>query len=338
MPPLERAVSTALLSVDGLKKHFRGGRGMLSLRRSTIRAVDGVSFTIARGEVVGLVGESGSGKSTIGRAILRLIEPTSGRILFDGIDVMALSGSDLRRLRRRMQIVFQDPYGSLDPRKRVEDAIGDVLDIHGIAQGAARRDRIAGLLAEVGLGSDHLRRFPHQFSGGQRQRIGIARALAVGPDFIVADEPVSALDVSVQAQIINLLVELRRKLGLTMLFISHDLAVVEHLCDRVIVMYLGRVMEMAPARLIYARPRHPYTQALLSAAPIADPDAPRHRIILKGDLPSPAAPPPGCVFQTRCQHATAICRLTPPPLQEIAPGHLVACARVAEIPERESVT
>ncbi|MFM8992519.1 MAG: ATP-binding cassette domain-containing protein [Alphaproteobacteria bacterium] len=232
-------MSRPLVEVEGLAKHFPARRGLLGLGHGAIRAVDGVSFAIARGEVVGLVGESGSGKSTIGRAVLRLLEPTAGSVRFDGVEVTTLGRGELRRLRRRMQIVFQDPYASLDPRRRVEDLVGDVLDIHGLARGAARRARVVELLEQVGLPPEHIDRFPHQFSGGQRQRIGIARALAVAPDFIVADEPVSALDVSVQAQIVNLLVELRRRLGLTMLFISHDLAVVEHLCDRVIVLYLG---------------------------------------------------------------------------------------------------
>jgi oligopeptide/dipeptide ABC transporter ATP-binding protein len=320
-----------LIEVTGLKKHFRGSSSLLSFRRATIRAVDGVSFSIARGEVVGLVGESGSGKSTVGRALLRLIEPTEGSIRFDGVEITTLGKQALRKLRRRMQIVFQDPYGSLDPRRRVEDLVGDVLDIHGLAGGAARRARVVELLGQVGLPAEHITRYPHQFSGGQRQRIGIARALAVSPDFIVADEPVSALDVSVQAQIVNLLVELRRRLGLTMLFISHDLSVVEHLCDRVVVMYLGRVMESASVAEIYARPRHPYTQALLSAAPIPDPDARRNRIILTGDLPSPANPPPGCVFSTRCPYATDACRQVVPPLVETAAGHQVACIRADEI-------
>jgi oligopeptide transport system ATP-binding protein len=322
-----------LVELRELKKHFRGGRGFLGWGTTTIRAVDGVSFAIARGEVVGLVGESGSGKSTIGRAALRLIEPSAGRVIFDGTDITTLGSSRLRDLRRRMQIVFQDPWGSLDPRKRVEDLVGDVLDIHALARGPARRARVVELLAQVGLSAEHLDRYAHQFSGGQRQRIGIARALAAGPDFIVADEPVSALDVSVQAQIVNLLAELRRKLDLTMLFISHDLHVVEHLSDRVVVLYLGRVMEIAPARAIYARPRHPYTQALLSAAPVPHPDAERSRILLSGDLPSPANPPSGCVFHTRCPFATDACKQAIPPLAEIAPGHAVACARVDAIPE-----
>ncbi len=320
-----------LVEVRGLVKHFPGSGGFMGLGRGTIRAVDGVSFSIARGEVVGLVGESGSGKSTVGRALLRLLEPTAGSVRFDGTEVTTLGRAELRRLRRRMQIVFQDPYASLDPRRRVEDLIGDVLDIHGLARGAARRARVLELLGQVGLPAEHIDRYPHQFSGGQRQRIGIARALAVAPDFIVADEPVSALDVSVQAQIVNLLVELRRRLGLTMLFISHDLAVVEHLSDRVIVLYLGRIMEMAPAAEIYAAPRHPYTRALLSAAPQPDPDAPRRRILLSGDLPSPANPPPGCVFSTRCPHATERCRSEAPALEEKAPGRFVACLRADEL-------
>jgi len=324
-------VSRPLVEVEGLAKHFPGRRGLLGFGRGAIRAVDGVSFSIARGEVVGLVGESGSGKSTVGRAVLRLLEPTAGSVRFDGVEVTKLGRSELRRLRRRMQIVFQDPYASLDPRRRVEDLIGDVLDIHGLAKGAARRARVVELLEQVGLPPEHIDRYPHQFSGGQRQRIGIARALAVAPDFIVADEPVSALDVSVQAQIVNLLVELRRRLGLTMLFISHDLAVVEHLCDRVIVLYLGKIMEMAPAAEIYASPRHPYTRALLSAAPQPDPDAPRRRILLSGDLPSPANPPPGCVFSTRCPHATERCRREAPVLEQKSPGRFVACLRADEL-------
>ena len=320
-----------LLAVENLVKHFPGRGGLLA-RRAPVRAVDGVSFAVARGEVVGLVGESGSGKSTIGRAVLRLIEPTAGRVVFDGADVTALPRGALRTLRRRMQIVFQDPFGSLDPRRRVEDPIRHVLDIHDLAPGAARRARVVELLRQVGLGPEHLDRFPHQFSGGQRQRIGIARALAPGPEFIVADEPVSALDVSVQAQIVNLLGDLQERLGLALLFISHDLSVVEHLSDRVVVLYLGRIMEIAPARAIYARPFHPYTQALLSAAPVPDPDAPRARILLQGDLPSPAAPPSGCVFRTRCPHAIEDCARVVPPLEELAPGRRVACIRARELP------
>ncbi len=323
-------MSAGLVEVEGLSKHFPARRGILAWRAPPIRAVDDVSFSIERGEVVGLVGESGSGKSTIGRCVVRLIEPTAGTVRFDGQEIGQLSARALRGVRRRMQIVFQDPYASLDPRKRVEDIIGDVLDIHGLAAGR-RRNRVAELLSEVGLGTEHLARFPHQFSGGQRQRISIARALASGPDFLVADEPVSALDVSVQAQIVNLLADLRRQHNLTMLFVSHDLSVVEYLSDRVIVLYLGRIVELAPAGALYARPAHPYTRALLSATPVPDPDAKRSRIALPGEMPSPANPPAGCAFHTRCPHAIDVCRHERPRLAEAAPGHAVACWRAAEI-------
>ncbi|MGE5512637.1 MAG: ABC transporter ATP-binding protein [Bacteroidota bacterium] len=323
-------MSAGLVEVEGLSKHFPARRGILAWRAPPIRAVDDVSFSIERGEVVGLVGESGSGKSTIGRSVVRLIEPTAGTVRFDGQEIGQLSARALRSVRRRMQIVFQDPYASLDPRKRVEDIIGDVLDIHGLAAGR-RRDRIAELVSEVGLGTEHLARFPHQFSGGQRQRISIARALASGPDFLVADEPVSALDVSVQAQIVNLLADLRRQHSLTMLFVSHDLSVVEYLSDRVIVLYLGRIVELAPAGVLYARPAHPYTRALLSATPVPDPDAKRSRIALSGEMPSPANPPAGCAFHTRCPHAIDVCRRERPRLSEAGPGHAVACWRAAEI-------
>ncbi|HVY41413.1 MAG TPA: oligopeptide/dipeptide ABC transporter ATP-binding protein [Hyphomicrobiaceae bacterium] len=323
-------MSAGLVEVEGLSKHFPGRRGILAWRAPPIRAVDDVSFSIERGEVVGLVGESGSGKSTIGRCVVRLIEPTAGTVRFDGQEIGQLSARKLRSVRRRMQIVFQDPYASLDPRKRIEDIIGDVLDIHGLAAGR-RRDRVAELVSEVGLGTEHLARFPHQFSGGQRQRISIARALASGPDFLVADEPVSALDVSVQAQIVNLLADLRRQHNLTMLFVSHDLSVVEYLSDRVIVLYLGRIVELAPAGALYARPAHPYTRALLSATPMPDPDAKRSRIALSGEMPSPANPPAGCAFHTRCPHAIDLCRRERPRLSEAGPGHAVACWRAAEI-------
>jgi oligopeptide/dipeptide ABC transporter ATP-binding protein len=316
-----------LLVVEGLSKHFSQRHGLLGLQRRPIRAVEQVGFDLAKGEVLGLVGESGSGKSTLGRAILRLIEPTSGRVRFDGIEVTALSKAELRRLRRRMQIVFQDPYGSLDPRKRVVDLIGDALDIHGLAPGRERRDRVQTLLEQVGLAGNQLDRYPHEFSGGQRQRIGIARALAVGPSFIVADEPVSALDVSIQAQIVNLLADLRAELDLAMLFISHDLSIVEHIADRLMVLYLGRVMEVGPVRAIYDAPRHPYTEALLSAAPVLHPESRRKRIILEGDQPSPVDPPSGCVFRTRCPYAIAACAAAVPPLREVAPGHSKACVR-----------
>ena len=317
-----------LLAVEALSKSFGdGGFRLFGAGRPPIRAVDNVSFTIRRGEVLGLVGESGSGKTTVGRSVLRLTEPSAGRILFDGQDITALPRARLRPYRRRMQIVFQDPYASLNPRMRVEDILGEALDTHGLAQGAARTPRILQLLDRVGLPAAHARRYPHEFSGGQRQRIVIARALAVEPDFIVADEPVSALDVSIQAQVINLLAELQRDLGLAMLFISHDLSVIEYICDRVVVMYLGRVMEEAPVEALFSRPRHPYTEALLAAAPVPDPEAERQRVLLMGDMPSPANPPSGCVFRTRCRFALPACAETRPKLREVGPGHTTACIR-----------
>jgi peptide/nickel transport system ATP-binding protein len=291
-----------------------------------VKAVDGVSFEIRRGAIVGLVGESGSGKTTVGRCILRLVEPSNGEIEFDGVDLRTLSDREMRRYRRRLQIVFQDPFSSLNPRLRVEDIVGEALDTHGLAPGR-RRERVAELLGRVGLDPEQGRRYPHEFSGGQRQRIGIARALAVEPDFIVADEPVSALDVSVQAQVLNLLQDLQQAFGLTMLFIAHDLAVVEYLCDEVVVMYLGRVMERGPSRSVYEAPRHPYTQALLSASPVPDPKAHRSRIVLQGDIPSPMNPPSGCVFRTRCPYAIAACAGIAPPLDSVGPGHDAACIR-----------
>jgi peptide/nickel transport system ATP-binding protein len=302
-----------------------------------VRAVDDVSFQVRRGAIVGLVGESGSGKTTAGRAILRLVEPTAGQVLFDGCDIAALPQKALRPWRKRMQIVFQDPYSSLNPRLRVRSILGEALDAHGLARGRARGPRIAELMTSVGLLPEQADRYPHEFSGGQRQRIGIARALAVEPDFIVADEPVSALDVSVQAQIINLIEDLRSRLGLTMLFIAHDLAVVDHLCDEVVVMYLGRIMESGPTADVMRQPRHPYTQALLSAAPVPDPTARRERIVLRGDIPSPLDPPSGCVFRTRCRLAVEACAATVPPALPVGPGHLAACLRLDEAARQASV-
>jgi len=312
--------SDILLRVENLSKHFPTKTG-------SVKAVDGVTFDVKRGTIVGLVGESGSGKTTAGRCTLRLIEPSGGRLIFDGKDLVTLSDREMRSYRRRMQIVFQDPYSSLNPRMRVEEIIGEAIDTHRLAKGAARQERIAELLARVGLDPEHGRRYPHEFSGGQRQRIGIARALAVEPEFIVADEPVSALDVSVQAQVLNLIQDLQQSYGLTMLFIAHDLSVVEYLCDEVVVMYLGRVMERGPSRSLYAMPRHPYTQALLSAAPVPDPKAHRQRIILQGDIPSPMNPPSGCVFRTRCPYAIQACAEIVPPLDPVAMEHHVACIR-----------
>jgi peptide/nickel transport system ATP-binding protein len=320
LPALEHAVSEPMLRVQGLKKYFGAGD-------RPVRAVDDVSFEIAPGEVLGLVGESGSGKSTIGRSLLKLVEPTSGEIRFEGVDLAPLSARAMRPWRRRLQIIFQDPYASLNPRRRVGDTLAEVLAAHGLHPGPARAARIDELLALVGLAPAHARRYPHEFSGGQRQRIGIARALAVEPRFIVADEPVSALDVSIQAQVINLLSDLRERLGLTMLFISHDLDVVEYLCDRIVVLYLGKVMEVAPADALYRAPRHPYTEALLEASPRPDPDARRAHRLLQGDIPSPVDPPSGCVFRTRCPYALDACAASVPALREVAPGRFKACIR-----------
>jgi peptide/nickel transport system ATP-binding protein len=319
-------VTDALLTVEDLRTHFPVGRGWGG-PRAMVKAVDGVSFAVPRRRIVGLVGESGSGKTTVGRSILRLVEPTGGRVVFDGIDVTALGAGPLRALRRRMQIIFQDPFSSLNPRLRVEDIVGEALTAQGAMPRAERRDRTAALLQRVGLRPEQMRRWPHEFSGGQRQRIGIARALAVGPEFIVADEAVSALDVSVQAQVLNLLQDLQEELGLTLLFIAHDLAVVDHLCDEVVVMYLGRVMEAGPVDAVIGAPAHPYTRALLSAAPVPDPTAPRGRTVLAGDIPSPIDAPSGCVFRTRCPHALPACAAAVPPPRPVGPGHVAACIR-----------
>ena len=316
-----------LLEVNNLEKYFPIRGGLLSRVVANVKAVNDVSFTLAKGEVVGLVGESGSGKTTAGRAILRLIEPTGGQVIFNGTDVTRLGKSEMRDYRRQMQIIFQDPFASLNPRMTVSDIIGEALDIHKLHQGSARTERIASLLEKVGLRPEHMRRYPHEFSGGQRQRIGIARALAVDPSFIVADEPVSALDVSIQAQVVNLMQDLQEELGLTILFIAHDLAVVEYICDRIIVMYLGRIMEIATSRELNRNPKHPYTEALLSAAPVPDPTIKRQRIILEGDIPSPINPPSGCVFRTRCRYAIDDCAKIVPELREVAPGHFKACIR-----------
>ncbi len=317
---------TELLSVRDLRKHFAIKGGILSRTVDKVHAVDGVSFDIGAGETLGLVGESGCGKSTTGRCILRLIEPSSGEIRFKGTDVTRMSGPALRSLRRDMQIIFQDPYASLNPRLTVGAIVGEALTIHELA--TSRRDledRVVQLLETVGLQADHMRRFPHEFSGGQRQRIGIARALAVEPKLIVCDEPVSALDVSIQAQVINLLEDLQEQFGLTYLFIAHDLSVVEHISTRVAVMYLGRVVEIAPSRDLYDNPLHPYTEALLSAVPIPDPTVKRKRIMLQGDVPNPIRPPSGCHFHTRCPIARPDCSQRVPELRESQPGHWVSC-------------
>ncbi len=315
-----------LLSVQGLKKHYAIRGGVLGRQVGRVHAVDGVSFTIMPGETLGMVGESGCGKSTTGRCVMRLISTTEGTITFDGRDVTALEGEGLRALRREMQIIFQDPFASLNPRHTVRGIIGEALIIHKLARSRQDlTDQVVELLELVGLRSDHLQRFAHEFSGGQRQRIGIARALAVRPKLIVCDEPVSALDVSIQAQVINLLEDLQERLGLTYLFIAHDLSVVEHISDRVAVMYLGRVVEIAKARALYDNPKHPYTEALLSAVPIPDPSVKRKRMVLQGDVPNPINPPAGCHFHTRCPIAEARCRMEVPVLTADAEGHAVAC-------------
>jgi len=330
-------VSSPLLEVRNIKKHFVVSNSLLGQPLQVVHAVDGIDLVVSRGEAVAFVGESGCGKSTLGRSILQLMPITSGEILLDGARIDGLSGSELRQLRRRMQIVFQDPFSSLNPRMKVRDIVGEPLRNFGLVKGRAELSRrVSELLELVRLPADILDRYPHEFSGGQRQRLGIARALAPNPDIIVFDEAVSALDVSVQAQVLNLIAELQERLGLAMLFISHDLAVVEHLSDRVAVMYLGRVMEIGPRQSVFANPSHPYTRALLSAVPVPDPTAKRERVILKGDLPSPINPQPGCRFKTRCPYVFDRCQHDEPLLVEQPTGQSVACHLVAE--GRQSVT
>ena len=327
-----QTASDILVNVRDLKMYFPVTAGLIFQRKiADVKAVDGISFEVKKGETLGLVGESGCGKSTTGRAILQLYQPTAGSVDFGGTELTKLKGNRLRRMRRKMQMIFQDPYASLNPRMSVGSIIGEPLQIHGLSKGgAARRERIQELMRVVGLNPYYANRYPHEFSGGQRQRIGIARALAVEPDFIVADEPVSALDVSIQAQIINLMEDLQHQFGLTYLFIAHDLSVVRHISDRVGVMYLGKMMEMADRNELYENPLHPYTKALLSAVPVPDPSVEnsRERIILTGDVPSPLRPPPGCVFNTRCPIAIEECRQVLPEWRDVGGGHMVACHRV----------
>jgi oligopeptide/dipeptide ABC transporter ATP-binding protein len=336
-PPVETAVQPGkkpqeiLLDVQNLKKYFPVRGGLLQQVRAHVRAVDDVSFQIRNGETLGVVGESGCGKTTVGRTILRLIEPTGGKVLFQNKDLFALSGSELKRSRRDLQIIFQDPYSSLDPRMPVGESIAEGLEAHGIGTRQERQDIVVTYLRKVGLESYHGRRYPHEFSGGQRQRIGIARALALQPKLIVCDEPVSALDVSIQAQVLNILKDLQAELGLTYLFIAHNLGVVEHISDRVAVMYLGKIVELAQRQDLFRSPKHPYTRALMSAIPVANPTIRRERIILQGDVPSPLNPPPGCRFHTRCWMARDICRQVEPVFEEKAPGHWSACHFANEV-------
>jgi len=315
----------ALLTVDDLKVHFPIKKGLFSRTVGYVYAVDGVSLTLRKGETIGLVGESGCGKTTTGMAILRLIEPTAGKVTLQGMDVSRMTKSQLSTMRKKIQIIFQDPYSSLNPRMTVNQILSDPMEIHGVYQGRERKDRIAYLLEKVGLTPEQGRRYPHEFSGGQRQRIGIARALALNPQVIIGDEPVSALDVSIQAQIINLLIDLQEEFQLSYIIIAHDLAVVEYICDRIAVMYLGKIVETASYRDLYISPKHPYTQALLSAVPVPDPRAVKDRTILKGDVPSPINPPSGCYFHPRCAHRMEGCDQGEPALKDIGGNHYVAC-------------
>ena len=316
---------TPVLQVQDLKKHYPVKAGFLRRTVGTVFAVDGVSFTIAPGETLGLVGESGCGKSTVARAIMRLVTPTSGKVIVEGTDIAGLSKAELRPYRRQMQMVFQDPFSSLNPRMSAGDIVREPLLVHNVASGRDADEKVAALFAQVGLRPAQMGNYPHQFSGGQRQRISIARALALNPRLIVADEPVSALDVSIQAQVINLLMDLQRDAGLAYLFIAHDLAVVEHISHKVAVMYLGRIVEYASKTSLYRNPQHPYTEALLSAVPVPNPKLKRTKRLLEGDVPSPMRPPPGCAFHTRCPYAIDRCKIETPPLKELAPGHFGAC-------------
>jgi len=314
-----------LLEVRNLTKHFPVRRHPFSRARDTLRAVDGISFSVGSSETLGLVGESGCGKSTAGKAILRLIEATAGSVRLDGQEILHLDRRAMHAHRRHLQVIFQDPYASLNPRQPAGEIVGEPLANYGLAKGRARTQRVAELFERVGLRPEHMRKYPHEFSGGQRQRLGIARALAVGPKLIVCDEPVSALDVSVQAQVINLLVDLQDEFGLSYLFIAHDLAVVEHISHRIAVMYLGEIVELAERVTLFTNPLHPYTEALLAAVPVPDPDFQRERVILRGEVPSPVNPPKGCRFHTRCPYVMDRCRLKPPAVRELTPGHFVAC-------------